>query len=296
MTDQIPVPQLPERPPDAHKGTFGTVVVVGGSAVMIGAPAIAAHAGLRAGAGLVRIAAPLELLAHALTIEPAATGIDADHQHDPDQAAESIDRELDDKSVLAIGPGIGRGPAQQALVEALLRRPTPAVLDADGLNNLAILADAPMVPRCPLVMTPHPGEYKRLADAAAIHHDPLDPESRPQAAAAMAQTYNAVLVLKGQHTVVSDGDRHYVNHTGNPALATAGSGDVLTGAIAALIAQGMTRFDAAVLAVYLHGLAADHWTQSHGPAGLVARDLAAALPQAMQQHRHADQTPTTAVE
>lgn len=280
-------PSPPARPDAGHKGTFGTVVIVGGSPTMIGAPAMAAHAALRCGAGLVRVACAGDLLPHALTIEPSATGIDVDFGDDPDRAAERLERRLDNECVLAIGPGMGQGEAPRGFVEAMLRRPYRTVLDADGLNNLAMLSDAPTVPRCPLVMTPHPGEFRRLAEAAAIRDDPTDPEARPEAAASLARAYNAVVVLKGQHTVIADGDRCLINPTGNPALATAGTGDVLTGAIAALIGQGMDLFDAAALGAYLHGAAADAWAARFGPAGLLARDLADALPGAIHEHRQA---------
>ena len=280
-----PIPTPPPRPTDAHKGTFGTVVVVGGSPTMIGAPAMAAQAALRIGAGLVRIACPTEVMPFALTIEPSATGIALDFQARADDAAEQLERDLDDKSVLAVGPGMGVGEAQTAFVEALLRRPYPTVLDADGLNNLARLADAATVSRCPLVMTPHPGEFRRLAEAAALHFDPTDPQARPDAAAAMAHAFGAVVVLKGPQTVVSDGERCYRNGTGNAALATAGTGDVLTGAIAGLLAQGLSPFEAAALGAHVHGGAADAWAQRAGQAGLLARALADALPRALEQCR-----------
>lgn len=276
------IPAFPDRPIDAHKGTFGTVLSVGGSAGMIGAPTLVATAALRIGAGLVRIACARELVPFCLTIEPCATGIEL--IGDADAMTLAIERACDEKSVLAIGPGMGVGPVQQALVESLLRLDRPAVLDADGLNNLSRIADATVVPRCPLVMTPHPGEFARLAQAARVRADPTDPQQRVEAATGLAKAFGAVVVLKGWQTVVSDGERSYINQTGNPALATAGSGDVLTGAIGGLLAQGMAIFDAAVLGVYLHGLAADLWMASNGTAGLRASDLAAHLPLAIRQH------------
>jgi len=277
---------LPDRPPDAHKGTFGTVVVVGGSAEMIGAPAIAAGAALRIGCGLARIAADPAVLPHCLTIEPSATGF-ALPRADREDPAVAIDRRSGDDDVLAIGPGLGRGDDRQRLVEALLRQGRRVVLDADGLNNLAEIRDPTVVPRCPLILTPHPGEFRRLAGPADVRDDPVDPDQRPDAARHLARAYNAVCVLKGAGTIVSDGDRCFRNTTGNPALATAGSGDVLTGAIAGLLAQGLDRFHAACLAVHLHGLAADLWAREHGPVGLAAQDLIQRLPHALAQHRRA---------
>lgn len=253
---------------------------------MIGAPALAATAALRTGCGLCRIVAAPNVLPFCLTIEPSATGIAL--ADDADAAAlDAFVDSLDDKSVLAVGPGMGTGQYQSRRVQRMLQQSRPVVLDADGLNNLAALPDVASVRRCPAVLTPHPGEYRRLADALKISADPVDPDTRPNAAAKLAEALGAVVALKGHHTVVSDGARQYINNTGNPALATAGSGDVLTGMIASLIAQGMELFDATALGVFLHGKAADAWAQQHGPAGLVARDLATIIPDVIEQHRRA---------
>ncbi len=284
------MPAAPARPRDAHKGTFGTVVVVGGSATMIGAPALAAGAALRIGAGLAKLAVPQHILPFCLIIEPGATGIAIDPAAG-ERAMGAIDANTDDKTVLAVGPGMGVGREQQELIEAILRRPARVVLDADGLNNLAQLADAPSVPRCPLVLTPHPGEFHRLAEPARVRSSPTDPDQRPAAARELAVAYNAIVVLKGHQTVIADGRRTAINATGNPALATAGSGDVLTGAIAGLMAQGMEPFDAAVLGAHLHGLAADCWADHHGHAGLTADRLADHLPVALHQYRGVHRNP-----
>lgn len=276
------LPKLPPRPVDAHKGTFGTVVVIGGSVTMIGAPALAASAAFRTGCGLVKILTDPAVLPHCLTIEPSATGIAAE------LTAAGINDALasmKERTVLAVGPGLGVTDEGQHIVQRLMNGDRPVVLDADGLNNLAKLGDAVKAAACPLVLTPHPGEFKRLADASGINHDPTDHQQRPLAAAALAKRYNAVVVLKGSHTTVSDGRRFYRNNTGNPALATAGSGDILTGIIASLMAQGLEAMEAASLGVHLHGLVADMWAELHGPAGMTARDLAALIPDAMQELR-----------
>ena len=279
------LPGVPDRPVDAHKGTFGTVIVVGGCATMIGAPALCAMAAFRAGAGLVKIAAPREWLAPMLTIWPGATGIEP--PSDAHQAVEAINKvDGDGSAVLAIGPGLGRDAQTPMLVEQLLRGRRDVVLDADGLNALAARGrPRPRVGDGALVMTPHPGEFRRLARALAIEHDPTDPAQRPAAAAALARACGAVVLLKGHHTIVSDGQRVYENQSGNPALATAGSGDVLTGLIAALLAQQVDAFDAAMLGAHLHGLAADAWAHDHGPSGMRAVDLANLLPDAFAAHR-----------
>lgn len=272
------LPEVPARPDDGHKGTFGSVVVIGGSLRMPGAPALCATAALRGGAGLVKVAGALQVLASVLTIQPSATGVGL-----KDLGAVKGD----EKSVLAIGPGLGRESGVGALVAGFLEWPNALVVDADGLNALAAGGAFARAAGRPWVLTPHPGEFRRLAEALGIKGDPTDPAQRPDAAAALAQATGAVVVLKGHQTIVSDGRRAYRNATGNPALATAGSGDVLTGLIAALLAQGLDAFDAAALGAHLHGDAADHWAQAHGRSGLLAVELADGLPDAFERHRRA---------
>ena len=282
MTDPIQPPPPPDRPGDAHKGTFGTVVIVGGSPTMIGAPALAARAALRAGVGLVKIAAPAEVLPFAIDIEPSATGILLGDGSDP-ASVEAFFEGLDRRVVFAVGPGMGTDPEAEAWVRALIQSGHSLVLDADGLNCLAQMDDPPSTGQW--VLTPHPGEFRRLAEAAGLEADPVDPARRQDAAGQLARHHRAVVVLKGKNSVVHDGQRAFVNQTGNPALATAGSGDVLTGLIGSLMAQGMGPFEAAVLGVHLHGLAADLWAEDHGEAGLIAADLADRIPDALQKHR-----------
>ena len=284
--DRVPSP--PARPAASHKGTFGTVMVVGGSATMLGAPAICARAAFRAGAGLVKIASPRGVVGHALVIEPGATGVEL--SGDLERDIEALD-EADAKreAVLAVGPGMGTLEDAGRLVLRLVRGRRSVVLDADGLNLLAQsgerLSDrgAGESESGELVLTPHPGEFRRLAKPLGIEADGTDADERPAAAAALARAHGAVAVLKGQRTIVTDGRRLYTNDTGNPALATAGSGDVLTGVIASLMAQGMTGFDAAVLGVRAHGRAADLWAREHGERGLLSRELADHLPAALRE-------------
>ncbi len=283
MNSQDDIPAPPDRPTDGHKGTFGTVIIVGGCDTMIGAPALCARAALRCGAGLVKIACPPAVLPFVLTIEPGATGIALGDE--PGDALAQI--ELADpkrSAVLAVGPGLGQRPVRGELVEALLAGPRPVVLDADGLNLLAQRPSALVAAKqraAPLVLTPHPGEFTRLSQALGIEADPTgDDAERSRAAALHAKALNAVVVLKGKHTVIADGQRTAINTTGNPALATAGSGDVLTGVIASLMAQGMDTFDAARLGAHVHGLAADQWAKQHGTRGMRAIELANELPDA----------------
>jgi len=276
-------PGLPERPGGGHKGTFGMAIVVGGTPTMIGAPALCARAALRSGAGLVKIATVADVLPFTLTIEPGATGIVLDG--DENDWCRAIDRaDPDGRAVLAVGPGMGLATGGGQKVLSLLRGKRPAVLDADGLNLLARTGRPRPRSDAPLVMTPHPGEFKRLAQPLGINESPTDHETRPMAAAKLAQAHQAVVLLKGPGTVVTDGERVFINQTGNPALATAGSGDVLTGLVAALMAQGVDTFDAACLGAHLHGRAADRWAEAHGPRGLRAQDLADQLPDALSRH------------
>ena len=286
MKQVTDIPALPPRPTDGHKGTFGTVIVIGGCDTMIGAPALCARAALRSGVGLVKAACPPAILPHVLTIEPGATGIAIGNE--PDDVIAQLDQaDPGHKAVLAVGPGLGQGTVRGELVEALLTGPRTVVLDADGLNLMAknrFAIDTARARITPLVLTPHPGEYKRLADAMKIQADPVgDDTQRATAASLLASKLQAVVVLKGKNSVIADGERVALNPSGNPALATAGSGDVLTGLIASLLAQGMHPFDAAQLGAYLHGKAADLWADQYGSQGLRAIELADQLPLAFQE-------------
>ncbi len=267
---------MPERPSDGHKGTFGTVIVVGGSSTMLGAPALCATAAFRGGAGLVKIAIAAELIPAVLAIQPSATAMSPEELYAMDVRS---------NTVLAVGPGMGQGRDERQWVAQLLATEHPIVLDADGLNGLAEVGPGVRWGGGPRVLTPHPGEYRRLAKAWQIDLDPTDPDQRPEAAASLARACESVVLLKGRNTVISDGQRYSINTTGNPALATAGSGDILTGLIAALMAQGLNPFEAARLGAHLHGLAADQWAEQFGPSGMLAMDLADRLPTVINQIR-----------
>ncbi len=265
----------PPRPEAGHKGTFGSVVVVGGEATMPGAPALAAHAALRAGCGSVRIAAPAEVLALALAIEPSAIGIVL--------RGPRGDRSLAglEGGALAIGCGWSAS-GHRGAIESAWRNPAPLVIDGGGLRALA---------RCwprlgrrtgATVLTPHPGEHADLAAALGMRFDPAHQAGRRSSAREVAEAIGAVVVLKGHGTVVSDGRRTVVNATGGPVLAIAGSGDVLAGVIASLLAQGMEPWDAARLGAAVHGLAGDLWCSAHGDRGMRAAELADLIPSAFR--------------
>jgi NAD(P)H-hydrate epimerase len=257
-----------------HKGRRGHVLVCGGAPGMRGAARLAASAALRAGAGLCTLAADVgpggELDApDAVMTRPLA----------PSAPIAGL---IAGKAAVVIGPGLGRSPNAAARVEEVLASGVPAVLDADALNALAGDPGSIAGAAGPIVITPHPGEASRLlgATAAAIEAD------RIAAVRALAAKTRAVVVLKGARTLICDGASDdavcTINPTGGPALATGGSGDVLAGAIAALLAQGLSAGDAARAGAFVHGAAGDALAQRHGDRGVVASDLPEAIAAAIR--------------
>jgi hydroxyethylthiazole kinase-like uncharacterized protein yjeF len=303
MTAVGNAPPLPPRPADGHKGTFGTVLVVGGSCgarMMLGGPAFAALAALRSGCGIVELAMPEPLLPIALSIVPSATGVAlpvaADGSLDAEASADRLAAAISRATVAAIGPGLGREPSAAELLRHLLDcGELPLVIDADGIVALAQLLRGGALGhrRGAVVLTPHPGECRVLAEAIGLRVDlSPGPDFRHRHAAAaegIARATGAVVVLKSAETVVADGTRQWAGGGANAALGTAGSGDVLTGAVASLLAQWIAgpggdprrlAFDAAAAAVELHAAAARRWSRRRGDAGMLAVELAAELPAA----------------
>ena len=278
MIEVSALPKLPPRRPDAHKGDFGRVLVVAGSRGMSGAAILCASAALRSGAGLVRVAVPEPILPIVAAGNPCYTTIPlpADDEGRIAGAAEAILlKAAQDNDVLAIGPGLGRSAQLDGLVANIVRQvKIPTVVDADGLNALGAKPQAKGA-----ILTPHPGEFARLLGTDTGHVQ----SRRRELAAEFAKKHQAIVVLKGEATIVTDGDRIYQNNTGNPGMATGGTGDVLTGIIAALIGQGLEAFDAAQLAVYLHGWAGDMARDELGEISLTALDLLSFLPQAFRR-------------
>jgi ADP-dependent NAD(P)H-hydrate dehydratase len=281
--------RLPPRRPDSNKGTYGRVLIVGGSRGMSGAAALCAAAALRGGAGLVRAAVPHEVLPIVAAFNPCIMTADLAQDDagrisnkgvvDALALAESFD-------VVALGPGLGRSrELTQAVVHFVRSCAKPLVIDADALNALAedALAEQPAALKehaGPVIVTPHPGEFARLVglDVKAVQSQRRDLAER------FALEHNLVVVLKGHATLVTDGRRLHKSTTGNPGMATAGSGDVLTGLIAALVGQGLGPFDAARLGVHLHGLAGDLAARELGEVSLIATDLIGYLPRAFQEY------------
>ena len=264
-------PKLPARRPDSHKGDFGTALIVGGSRGMAGAAALAGMAALRGGAGLVRLAVPDPCLETVAGFDPCYMTVPLPADDCGRIALEAVGllRELiESATVVACGPGLGRSPGLDQLVAKLYSEMAkPMVFDADALNALAAQPAVLEQPGGPRILTPHPGEFARLVGKK------LDGEARADAAVELAERCKAVVVLKGHRTLITNGHRRAVNTTGNPGMATGGSGDVLTGLITALACQGLEPFEAARTGVYLHGLAGDLAAEEVGQPPLIAQDL-----------------------
>lgn len=276
------MPKLPPRAPDGHKGDYGRVLVIGGSPGMSGASVLCGSAALRVGAGLVRVAVPRDILPIVAAGNPcymtASLSQDDDGRLDA-AAASDLRRLAAESDVVALGPGLGRSADLDRLVVDLVRHvQRPMVVDADALNALAQDVTALKAHAGPVLITPHPGEFARLLGTTIASVQ----ESRRECAARFAAEHGVIVVLKGRGTVVSDGRQFYENTTGNPAMATGGTGDVLTGVIAALLGQGLEPFAAAQLGVYVHGLAGDLARDQLG-IGLMASDLLDFLPQALRR-------------
>ena len=294
ITEEFVWQNIRHRARDSHKGTFGTVLAVAGSAYYRGAALLAAEGALRTGAGIVTLASVEPVLAAAVARTPECCLCPCIAGAEGGISPESIPRIQRQKAtVLLLGPGLG-GAAQSAaraaetctLVQTLLPAfAGSAVLDADGLNAAAQLLAAGEAfphPAGELIVTPHPGEMARLTglSAAQINAD------REETARTYAQKWNAVVVLKGSRTVVVAPDgRACVNPTGNPGLARGGSGDVLSGMTAALLACGLPAFEAAACAVYLHGAAADRTAAVLGEYGMLPHDILPQLGRIFAEHQ-----------
>lgn len=301
LDDAVIARLLPTREPRAHKGSNGKVLAICGSLDYLGAALLVARAAGRAGAGLVSLAVPASLQPLAAGRVPEATthGLpetDVDGEVDAELALEWI---LDfDHDALVVGPGLRPGLATVELVEALIDGGAalefgdgrgasrerddlpPAVLDAEALNSLATLGGWPDRLRRPAILTPHPGEFRRLAAGEEPPDDEDGPDlgtddgARLDAAAEAARRWRSIVVLKGARTVIAAPDGRVARAPfENPAMGTGGTGDVLAGVLGALLAQGIDPYDAACLGVYLHGVAGEAIRERLGDAGLLASDL-----------------------
>lgn len=283
MTAQEAAQILPLRPPDGHKGTFGLLTLAAGSDSMPGAAMLAGLGALRGGCGLVRMLTPRSIrpiVAEYLPEAIHATGLHSDTRHEPLHESE-WEGVLDRATAFAIGPGLGTAPGTVAFVEQVLAEVAlPTVLDADALN---ILADHPGLLRRLTkrhVLTPHPGEAARLLERTI----PEVQRDRWASARELAQRTGAVVLLKGLGSLVAEPEGN-VTHipSGNTAWARGGAGDVLTGLIGSLLAQGATPIAAARLGAFVHGMAADLYARDKSPRGALIREVADCLPLAFRE-------------
>ncbi|MEW5768170.1 MAG: NAD(P)H-hydrate dehydratase [bacterium] len=275
---------MPRRAVWAHKGDCGRVLVIAGSVGMTGAACLSSQAALKIGAGLITLGVPESLnpiceikLTEVMTRPLAQTEKGTLSL----RAYSQLEDLLSKASSIILGPGLGRHPETTRLVEKIIREvEAPIVLDADGLNAISADPDILRASRAEVIITPHPGEASRIItkDIAEINAD------RPGTAAYLAQNYQVVAVLKGAPTVIASPEGNiYLNPTGNPGLASGGTGDVLTGMIGGLLAQGLPPLDAARAGVYLHGLSADLAIVEKSIPGLSATDLISYLPQTLSR-------------
>jgi hydroxyethylthiazole kinase-like uncharacterized protein yjeF len=283
--DKIQTPVLPRRHSDAHKGDAGRLLVVAGATGTSGAARLAARGALGAGVGLLTVAVPEPIRSEVAAGDAAymTAGLTSTL---PGSVAYPAARDIlfraANAHAVAIGPGLGTHEETVACVRRLVAElPRPTVVDADALNAL-VNGPLPAV-AAPRVWTPHPGEAARLlgVDPAAVVHD------RESAVRALWSRLGGIVVLKGAGTLVTDGTVVLQNPTGNPGLATGGSGDVLTGMIGAFLAGGLEPLTAACAAVYIHGQAADELSESAGQRGLSMRALLDVLPRIVARHEAA---------
>ena len=276
-----PPVRLAERASDAHKGNFGRALLVGGSRGMCGSIALSAVAALKTGSGLVTAAVPDRCLETVAAFHPCVMTralADDGRGRFALAAAADIETVLSGASAVGCGPGMTVEAGSVRLVERLLQTATiPRVLDADALNVLATFDwKSSTYPLDQLVLTPHPGEMQRLCGVAS-----RDRRGQVSAAAQWANRHRLVVILKGGPTIVVGPDQQWTSDTGNPGMATGGSGDVLTGILTSLLGQGLSAWDASRLAVWLHGAAGDLAAAAHGQAGMTAAEILDALPQCL---------------
>lgn len=275
---------LKKREKDAHKRDYGHIFVLAGSRGLTGAAALCANAGLRSGAGLVTLGIPssLNLAMEAKLTEVMTAPLAETEKGTVSLRAErEILRRIDNSDVAVLGPGLSDNIETKKLICSLVVKiKKNMVLDADALNalseNMAILKEI----RSRYIITPHLGEMARLVKRSTDYIR----KNRKNIVTEFSKRYGAVVVLKGPETMVAEkrAAKLYINKSGNPGMATAGSGDVLTGVIAGFLAQGLEPFDAARLAVYIHGLAGDMAAEEKGEVGLIASDILNKIPYAIK--------------
>lgn len=267
---------LPDRDPNAHKGDFGRVLLLCGSRCYTGAAALAAMGALRSGAGLVYLAVP-ECI-HAIEAVKMTAPIiiplpDQDGMLAP-SAVKHICELLPKMDAVLVGPGLGQSEGTLMAVQTVLEQFSgPVVLDADGINVISVHMDILRGRTGPTILTPHRGEYARIGGPE---------DGMPESVAAFAGELGCTLLLKGHRTIITDGSRIYVNHTGNPGMAVGGSGDLLAGIIVSLLGQGLDPVEAAACGAWLHGAAGDQCAADLGQYGMLPSDMLHVLPRLMK--------------
>lgn len=261
---------------ETNKGDYGRLGIIAGSIGMAGAVMLSSMSALRSGVGLCYVISPNKILPilQSRLIEPVFIRTSAKDYFNEDSLEEVLEK-ISDLDALAIGPGMGRGEGVEKFIKGILKSDLPMVIDADGINAIGtkdLMRDAPTI------ITPHPKEFSRL-----IKREVIDIQSdRIGFAQRFAKETGAVIALKGNKTVVASKDELYINNTGNPGMATAGSGDVLTGIVATLLSQNHSPFQATMRAVKIHGLSGDLAMHKYGDTSLIARDLIEFLPKAIR--------------
>ncbi len=268
---------LPDRNPYAHKGDFGKILLLCGSRGYTGAAALAAMGALRTGAGLVFLGVPESIYAiEAVKLtEPVVFPLpDTDGKLSADAIPEILER-LPRMDAVLVGCGLGQSQGTLAVVKAVLENAKcPVVLDADGINVLAAHKDILRGRQHPTILTPHDGEFARFGGTIG--------QDRMASAADFAREWNAIVLLKGHETCITDGETGYKNRTGNPGMAVGGSGDVLAGIIVSLLGQGLAPLEAAACGAWLHGAAGDLCAKEMGQYGMLPTDMLCALPRLLK--------------
>jgi len=281
--------QLLQRNPNAHKGDFGHIFILAGSARFSGAAVLCSAAAMRSGAGLVTLGIPKSLNSAMIKIKPKEVmTLPLPETSDGTLSLSGYKKIKDfvkNADVLVVGPGVTQNKSTQGLTRKVISKiDKPLVIDADGLNALVGRLDLLRIRggklRAGRVLTPHPGEMARLLRISVA----IVQKKRKEFAKKFAKAYNLTVVLKGHDSIVADYQGNlYINKTGNPGMATAGSGDVLTGMLAAFLGQGLGAFMAAKYAAYLHGLAGDLAAKEKTQAGMIASDIINKIPQAIKK-------------
>ena len=268
---------LPDRSLRAHKGDFGKILLICGSQNYTGAAALSCMGALRSGAGLVYLAVPsciYEIEAIKLT-EPVIISLDCHEGMLSETACCQIESLLDKVDAVLIGPGLGRSSGTEAVVTFVLDRfMGPVVVDADGINVLVQHKNVLRRRKSATILTPHEGEFMRIGGNLS--------NGRKNGAKDLAIDLDCIVVLKGHETIITNGTDGYINPTGNPGMATGGSGDVLAGIITSLLGQGIAPLEAAAVAVWLHGAAGDLCAETIGQYGMLPSDMLNVLPRLMK--------------